>query len=327
MSGIEPDRDCTSEGRTSREASSPCHGCIPRERSPLGHGSPRPARGTRAVLPFRLAPSCSIALMLAGIGVCPAGAQTIRGQVVDASNGRPVAMAGVYLVSRERTPLATTMADSAGWYVLDMPGTGEYVLMAERFGYLQVESPLVSVSAGGSYGMDFELQPEPLGLSPMTVTVRNEELVAWLTLEMGMNPASVFGFRVLQGPRLQEAKLKGRNDPTETLRWLYIPVWHGGSCVSLNATPSARTVRFRGPRQSQAPTPGEAPSGTRAPDDAEDTLEGPACGSLFLNDRRVPNEHIQEVDMSRIAVVVTLPTSVRMYTYDFSWSFRNRHVP
>lgn len=274
-----------------------------------------------------IAPSWLVPLMLALVDVSPATAQTIRGQIVDASNGRPVAMAGVYLADRERAPVATAMADSAGWYVLDVPGAGEYVLMAERFGYLQVESPLVAVSAEGSYAMDFELQPEPLGLSPVTVTVRNEELVDWLTLEMGINPTSVFGFRVLQGPRLQEAKLKAQNNPTETLRWLYIPVWHGGPCVSVNATPSARTVTSRGPRRSQAPTPGEAPSGTRAPGDADDTPEGPACGSLFVNDRRVPNEHIEDVDMARIAVVVTLPMSVRMYTYDFGWSFRNRRSP
>lgn len=271
----------------------------------------------------RLARSWWLAAVLALVCVSPATAQSIRGQVVDASNGEAVPMAGVYLADRERTPLVTTMADSAGFYVLDVPVDGEYVLMAERFGYLQVESPLFAVSAEGSYEMDFELQPEPLGLAPVTVTVRNEQLVDWLTLEMGINPVSVFGFRVLQGPRLQEAKLKGKNNPTETLRWLYIPVWHGGSCVSVNATPSAITVTSRGRRRSQAPTPGEAPSGTRSPDRETESAEGRNCGSLFVNDRRVPNEHIEEVDMSQIAVVVTLPMTVRMYTYDFSWSFRN----
>lgn len=261
--------------------------------------------------------------LLAPVGVSPATAQTIRGQVVDASNGQAVPMAGVYLADRERTPLVTAMADSAGSYVLEIPEDGEYVLMVERFGYLQVESPLVAVSAEGSYAMDFELQPEPLGLTPVTVTVRNEQLIDWLTLEMGINPVSAFGFRVLQGPRLQEAKLKGKHKPTETLRWLYIPVWHGGPCVSVNATPSARTVTSRGPRVSQAPTPGEAPSGTRSRDREAGPAEGANCGSLFVNDRRVPNEHIDEVDMSQIAVIVTLPMTVRMYTYDFSWSFRN----
>lgn len=285
---------------------------------------PTPARRSTPIWPVaRLARSWCLAAVLALVGVSPATAQTIRGQVVDASNGQAVPMAGVYLADRERTPLVTAMADSAGLYVLDVPGDGEYVLMAERFGYLQVESPLFAVSAEGSYAMDFELHPEPLGLAPVTVTVRNEQLIDWLTLEMGINPVSAPGFRIMQGPRLQEAKLKGKNKPTETLRWLYIPVWHGGPCVSVNATPSARTVTSRGPRRSQAPAPGEAPSGTRSRDRATESAEGANCGSLFVNDRRVPNEHIGEVDMSQVAVVVTLPMTVRMYTYDFSWSFRN----
>jgi hypothetical protein len=46
------------------------------------------------------------------------------------------------------------------------------------------------------------------------------------------------------------------------------------------------------------------------------------CGSLMVDDRVIPNELIDTVDMTSIAVVVTLPGLVRMYTYEFNWAFR-----
>ena len=111
-------------------------------------------------------------------------------------------------------------------------------------------------------------------------------------------------------------------------------MWHGGSCVSINSTPGPQTVRFRGARVSQAPRPGEAPTGTGSAGksgsrgvsgsagESGATQQGRGCGSLYVDDRKIPNEHIEDVDMSQVAVVVTLPGTVRMYTYEFDWSFR-----
>ncbi|NIP79950.1 MAG: hypothetical protein GWM90_12295, partial [Gemmatimonadetes bacterium] len=55
---------------------------------------------------------------------------------------------------------------------------------------------------------------------------------------------------------------------------------------------------------------------------AAGTEQGSGCGSLYVDDRKIPNEHIEDVDMSQVVVVVTLPGTVRMYTYEFEWSFR-----
>jgi hypothetical protein len=101
-------------------------------------------------------------------------------------------------------------------------------------------------------------------------------------------------------------------------------------CVGLGlvyAPPAAaQTVGFRGPRDDPFATPGAPPTQTRSMDairsDAED--RGHGCGSLSVNDRPIPNEHPESIDMSSIAVIVTLPGSVGMYTYDFDWSFRPR---
>lgn len=276
-------------------------------------------------------PSCralvvAVAVSLGLLRASDATAQTVRGTVLDASNGRPVALAGVYLLDRERNSLVVAVADSLGRYGLSVPDSGEYFLVAERFGYHDLESPLLAISDERDYGLDLELRPQPLGLEPLNVTVRNEQVIEWLTREFGVNPTGAFGFRLLQGERLAEARTKGGNRPTETLRWLYIPVSHGLGCVAINATPRAATVGYRGPRNQAFPAPGTAQTGTRSMEQIRSDFErGPdTCGSVFVNDQLLPNEQIETIDMSSIAAIVTLPGLVRMYTFDFDWSFRPR---
>lgn len=241
------------------------------------------------------------AVLVAGVAflsaASPALGQEIRGRVVDANNGAPVGLAGVFVLDAERRVLESAAADTAGFYVVEAPGSGDYLLYAQRLGYFENETPLVAVEAGGVYGIDFELRPEPFQLDPLEVTVRNEELTRYLTLEIGVNPNSVFGYRVYQGVRLEEAKLKA-HDNTDLLRELYIPVSHGlaGVCV--------------GSMGMALPERGVGDEGGRA-----------QCGALYVNDLPCPNEHIESFDMDHIAVVVLLGGGVRLYTRDFDWDF------
>lgn len=272
----------------------------------------------------------TLALCL-GTLVAPAsvGAQLVRGRVIDSANGAPVPLAAVHLLDGDRQHVALAMADSVGRYFLSIPDSGEYRLVALRYGYIDLESPLLAISDGRDYDLDLEMRPEPIGLSGVTVTVRNEELVRWLTLELGVNPHSISGFRLLQGERLEEAKARATNEPTGTLRWLYIPIAHG-RCVSINSVPTAQSVSwFRGARNGAfvngAATP---PAGTISPSGGSATSRvesEPGCGGrLLVDDRVIPNELVDTIDMKRVAVIITLPGEVRMYTYDFDWAFRSR---
>ena len=99
------------------------------------------ARRTRAVAVPALA-----ALVLAA----PAAAQEIRGQVVDANNGIPVALAGVYVLDGERSVVVAAAADTAGYYSIAPPGAGEYYLAVQRLGYFENETPLFEVGPDGA---------------------------------------------------------------------------------------------------------------------------------------------------------------------------------
>ena len=265
-----------------------------------------------------------VASFLALVAIAaPASAQLVRGTVVDGTRGRPVPLSTVMLVSRDRDPVAVTMADSAGRYLVEVPVTGEYRLIAQSFGYVDMETPLLRITVDRDYALDLELETQPLGLEGVEVTVRNEEVVRWLTREFGANPIAAPGFRILQGARLDEAKLRGELDPTNTLRFLYVPITHAGPCVRINSLPRAqRSGGWLASSTSFLSATG-APAGTsaRGESSAEDEVD---CGALIVNDRVIPNELLDTIDMTTIATIVTLPGSVRMYTYDFNWTFRGR---
>jgi len=234
----------------------------------------------------------------------PLEAQEIRGRILDATNGAPVGMAGVFLLDSERNPVSRGASDIAGFYVIEAPGAGEYYLYVQRLGYFENESPLIAVSAEAQYALDIEMRPEPFRLDPIDVTVRNEELEHFLTLKWGVNPKTIRGYRAIQGVRLQEAKLRAV-DNTDLLRWLYIPISHGIKVCVGSLGPGAR-----------GPLPWGLSNEQRA------KAAGRPCGSLYLDDHRYQNEHIEEIDMDRIGVVVVVDGAVHLYTREFEWTMR-----
>jgi Carboxypeptidase regulatory-like domain len=237
----------------------------------------------------------------------PSAAQTVRGRVLDASNGRPVQMAGVYLLDRDRTPVLMTIADTLGRYALTVRDSADYILFTQRLGYVEVESPLLSMSGRRDYDLDVELRPEPIALDPLTVSVHNDTFTRWWTFQFGANPNDPNqypGFRLIQGARLEEAKMRA-SDNTGTLRFLYIAVTHGRDvCIAM--TPRARRDGYHRPPDEKA---GAKPE---------------SCGRLYLNEVWIPNEHIESVDMRAVGAIATFPGEVHMFTRDFDWSHRIR---
>lgn len=232
-------------------------------------------------------------------------AQEMRGRVVDSVNGAPVGLAAVIVLDSERDPTVMSAADANGYYRVALPSPGEFYLVVERLGYFENETPLLSIASPGQYEVDIEMRPEPFRLDPLQVVVENERLEDFLALELGQHPATLPGYRSIQGLRLEKAKLKAE-DNTDLLRRLYVPVSHGRRvCIGTFGAPlPARTSSERTNARAEAPDPGGQ------------------CGALYVNGYRCRNEHIEEIDMDRVAVVVTLGSAVHLYTRNFDWTFR-----
>jgi len=257
----------------------------------------------------RLRVTAFLALVLAASLTSPnrAGAQEVRGRVTDAENGAGVGLAAIFLLDAERNLVARSAADVQGRYSMAVPAADEYYLVIERLGYFENETPLLSIGGSGVFGVDIEMRPEPFRLDPLEVTVQNEELEDYLQLEFGVHPATLRGYRAIQGIRLAEVRLQAV-DNTDLLRKLYIPVSHGiNVCINSFGPGAALPERMSYERVM-------AGSGTPDPD--------APCGALYVDGYRCPNARIEEIDMDRIGVVVTVDGAVHMYTRDFDWTFR-----
>lgn len=235
-------------------------------------------------------------------------AQVISGRVIDSENGAGVGLAAIIVLDPDRTPLLMRAADAAGIFRVDLPGPGEYYLVMERLGYFGTESPLLAVQADRNYAVDFEMRPEPIRLDPLEVSVSNERLEDYLSLEFGVHPATLRGYRVIQGTRLAEAKLKAE-DNTDLLRWLYIPVSHGERvCVGTFGAPLPARMGYER-------TMARAEAAANVDPERQ-------CGAIYVDGIRCRNDHLEEIDIDHIAVVVTLEGAVHLYTRQFEWAFR-----
>ena len=152
-------------------------------------------------------------------------------------------------------------------------------------------SPASSRTIGVLPRLD-SIVPE-FNLEPIAVSVDNDRIINVLNISLGVDPRSVFGFRMVQGVQLEQAKLNGGMNPTETLRWLFIPVVHGGRCVYLNVNALSD----------------QSAASLAADPDAE-----PLCGSLFVDEEWMPTEQLESIDMSEVVVVTMLPGDVRLFT-------------
>lgn len=84
-------------------------------------------------------------LLLAAAG---AGAQTVRGVLVEEGSGRPIDGAMVILLDAGAQQVAGSLTDVAGRFSIVAPGAGEYRLRAERIGHGDALSATFDLAAG-----------------------------------------------------------------------------------------------------------------------------------------------------------------------------------
>jgi hypothetical protein len=211
-----------------------------------------------------------LAVAILGLAFPPASAQAqqVSGRVLDQAAGVAIPVAAVFVLDSAQAQVASTLVDSIGRFRVVFPRVGRYYLAAESFGYVRMISPPIELPAETSVEFDLELAPDPIALDPLAVSVRNEEMEQWLTLRgQEGNPSAKFGFRLIQGGRITEARGRAR-DNTDFFRWLYIPISHGRQvCITVQRE----------------------------------------CAEVYLDDRWIPAEQIESYDFANIIAIVAVP--------------------
>ena len=113
-----------------------------------------------------------LSLALLALSAGSAGAQVIRGVVVDDLNLEPVPTALVRLVQYDEAVTGTqTRVD--GTFLLTAPGSGEYELEVSRLGYETARSRPLTLEKGDTLSVEFRVRPDAVLLDPITVVGRS----------------------------------------------------------------------------------------------------------------------------------------------------------
>jgi Carboxypeptidase regulatory-like domain/TonB-dependent Receptor Plug Domain len=100
----------------------------------------------RGSIPFLFA--LFVVLSVGVVAAPQAQAQVVRGTLLDAEVGLPIAGAVVLLLDSENATRVRVRTDGKGRFGLRAPGVGEYTLFAQREGYASTVSEVFTLSAG-----------------------------------------------------------------------------------------------------------------------------------------------------------------------------------
>lgn len=195
-----------------------------------------------------------LGLLLLPAAVPPSSAaQTLLGNVLAEGAQTPVTDVTVSLLDREGNRRAATSSDSLGRFTLTPPESGEYVVHAERLGYLSTRSPLFAMSREGSVPFEIMLSLMPIGLEGLEVSVEAEaeELLGLY----GLSP-TLLGQRWIDRRAIEESP--AGLEPAQVIRWRAMPgvqVLRRGAipqlCVMFAPWRTCAEVYFNGARISQ----------------------------------------------------------------------------
>jgi Carboxypeptidase regulatory-like domain len=141
-----------------------------------------------------------LSLAAALLAAAPAGAQSVRGRVVEPGTEQPVSGAVVILLDQQGNRVTATLSDAQGGFDLRAGGPGTYSLRAERVGYAHAVSPALSLAQGQAVEQRLVMQPRQVTLEPLLVTGTQRECtirpqaeaaVVWEEVRKALDAASV----------------------------------------------------------------------------------------------------------------------------------------
>lgn len=114
-------------------------------------------------------------LMLAPAGVRSAGAQHLRGHLLDLQSSEAIPAGMVMLQTLDGATIAASLTNDDGAWHLTAPGAGEYLVSARRIGYQPWTAGPVKVEADGDMVFEFRLRRLPAMLGATQVIARSTQ--------------------------------------------------------------------------------------------------------------------------------------------------------
>src|SRR5687768_13909123 len=114
----------------------------------------------------------AIAIFFAGHS--NAGAQTVRGQVVEGTAGAPVGTGFVVLMGPDAKELSRALTDDQGRFAIKAPAPGRYRLRSERIGFKLTTSPWIELAQDQILVYRLEVSAVPIRLEEIRVAAETK---------------------------------------------------------------------------------------------------------------------------------------------------------
>ena len=113
--------------------------------------------------------STLLVIFLLAASAASAGAQAVRGVLVDEHTGHPVALGKVMLVDADRDSVAATLTTDQGLFQLTAPRAGSYSILAGGFGYWSALIGPFEIREGEVRIVETRVAARPMQLRGLTV--------------------------------------------------------------------------------------------------------------------------------------------------------------
>lgn len=109
-------------------------------------------------------------LLLALADIQSAGAQRLRGRLLDLDTDQPLVAGLLTLMTADRASLITAVTDTGGYWEFEIPAAGFYFIAARRLGYQPWLAGPVEATPGADVDFVFHLRRLAIQLTPVEVS-------------------------------------------------------------------------------------------------------------------------------------------------------------
>lgn len=165
-----------------------------------------------------------VVAVLPAVTAGPVGAQTIRGNVIDAETGEAVPTVTLFLLSESGSRIATATSSAEGVFNLPARTRGTFTLGAERLGYLPMDPQAISIEGRDLLLIEVRLSRSPVALAPITVTGVRMDPRHDASIEGALARRDIFpGVGSRRVVVATDAEMVNAMDVAEVLRWFTPP--------------------------------------------------------------------------------------------------------
>ena len=115
-------------------------------------------------------------VLMVGITVAPAHAQTIDGTLMEVETGQPISLGLVIMMTEAGDSLTSGVTNGQGRFSVTAPEGGSFVLVASAFGFKETAAGVFELGPDGEMDVEFRIAAAPMPIDGLLVSLQRPAL-------------------------------------------------------------------------------------------------------------------------------------------------------